>query len=349
MSILAIRAPAAHASAGATDTTADTTAGDAVRDITTGGRSAAGTAPGTGVGYAAGADATAAGAAADGAVVSVLSYNVIGLARPFAGENPAARSAAIGWLAHTYDVVLLQEDFEHQRRIARQLSGYTVMRGNGMGWDPRRVAMKTLLFPVRLMVPHFSPPYGAGLTTFVERKRLTTSAVRRRRYHRCSGWVGSNLDCWAAKGFLRVRVGLDGGAAVDVYNTHLDAGSDKRSQAARRTQLAELAADIETHSRDRAVIVAGDLNCAYGRAGDWDLLMDFRARVGLADSGAGPVLPRWRERDHILYRSGRTAALAVTSAGEAVEFVNGDRALSDHPAVFARFRAVAPKPEAITR
>jgi hypothetical protein len=36
-------------------------------------------------------------------------------------------------------------------------------------------------------------------------------------------------------------------------------------------------------------------------------------------------------------------ALAVESAGEALEFVNDGRALSDHPAVFARFR-VGPGP-----
>jgi endonuclease/exonuclease/phosphatase (EEP) superfamily protein YafD len=111
----------------------------------------------------------------------------------------------------------------------------------------------------------------------------------------------------------------------------------------RRAQLDELAAGIERLSADRAVVVGGDLNCAYGRAGDWELLMGFRDRLGLLDSGAGPLLPHWRERDHILYRSGPTVALAVESAGEALEFVNDGRALSDHPAVFARFR-VGPGP-----
>lgn len=280
-----------------------------------------------------------AGAAArDAASLSILSYNVFGLARPFAGENPAGRSTAIGWLANAYDVVLLQEDFEHHRRIAGQMGGHESIRGNGMGWDPRRVAMKALLFPARILVPSFSPPYGSGLTTFVDAARLAAGDVGRVRYRGCSGWVGGNLDCWAAKGFLRVRLWLGDGREIDVYNTHLDAGPDARSQAVRRAQLEELAAGIETLSRDRAVIVGGDLNCAYARAGDWDLLMDFRDRVGLLDSGAGPVLSHWRERDHILYRSSSTTGLEIESAGEAVEFVNGDRALSDHPAVFARFR-----------
>ena len=52
-------------------------------------------------------------------------------------------------------------------------------------------------------------------------------------------------------------------------------------------------------------------------------------------------LPFWRERNFILYRDGDMAALTVEGAGEAMEMVNDDRrALSDHAALFARFRVV---------
>jgi hypothetical protein len=49
-------------------------------------------------------------------------------------------------------------------------------------------------------------------------------------------------------------------------------------------------------------------------------------------------LRHWRERDYILYRNGADTELEVERAGEAREFVEQDRALSDYPAVYARFR-----------
>jgi hypothetical protein len=64
----------------------------------------------------------------------------------------------------------------------------------------------------------------------------------------------------------------------------------------------------------------------------------FRERLGLEDSGAGAELPFWRERDFVLFRSGAGTNLSVEESGEAVEFVSRGRALSDHPALYVRFR-----------
>ena len=50
--------------------------------------------------------------------LAVLSYNVHGLAWVAAGDDPATRSSAIGWLARRYDVTFFQEDFETTRAIA---------------------------------------------------------------------------------------------------------------------------------------------------------------------------------------------------------------------------------------
>jgi hypothetical protein len=49
-------------------------------------------------------------------------------------------------------------------------------------------------------------------------------------------------------------------------------------------------------------------------------------------------LSYWRERDYILHRDGTATALRVEQSGEALEFVERGRALSDHPAIYARFR-----------
>jgi endonuclease/exonuclease/phosphatase family metal-dependent hydrolase len=278
---------------------------------------------------------------ADATSFSLLSYNVHGLFRLIAKQSPGARSRTIGWLASRYDVVLLQEDFEAHRAIKKEMRGHRAFRGNGMRLDPRLVAVKALLFPAQLLVPNFSPPYGAGLSTFADPGLVSEPAVVRQRYDACAGWTArTGGDCWATKGFLRVRLRTPGGAEIDVYNTHLDAGPRKASLEARRRQLEQLAAGIERLSPGRAVVVAGDLNSDFSRPGDGDAIMAFRQRTGLQDSGAGPELPFWRERNHVLYRGGPTTALSVEASGEAVEFVNGKRALSDHPALFVRFRAI---------
>ena len=108
----------------------------------------------------------------------------------------------------------------------------------------------------------------------------------------------------------------------------------------RRRNFDTLAQAIERISGDGAVVVAGDFNVQYSKPHDRDAVTEFRKRLGLSDSGAGPELGVWNENDYILVRSGRGATISVEAAGEAKEFVNGRRALSDHPALFARLRVV---------
>ncbi len=270
--------------------------------------------------------------------LSVLSYNVNGLFSLLTQDDPRDRSPAIGWMAHKYDVVLLQEDFEYHDIIASQIEGSMAFQGNGMRLDPRLIAAKLITLPFWLLLPHFSPPYGSGLTVFVREYLPVPQEVTVREYSDCHGWFGDNGDCWSTKGFIRVRIRMSNGAEIDVYQTHLDAGSSEGSTATRASQMGELAQAIEELSADRAILVAGDFNLAFYRPGDRELILKFRERLGLRDTGAGPQLPWWRERDYILYRDGSETTLTVLGAGEALEFVAQSRALSDHAALFVRFR-----------
>lgn len=270
--------------------------------------------------------------------LSVLSYNVHGLSWLFAHDDPRDRSPTIGWLANKYDVVLFQEDFEYHSELADQMEGSTAFQGNGMRLDLPLVAAKVLLFPFWLLIPDFSPPYGSGLTIFVDSYLAQPSEVTVEAYDDCNGWFSDNWNCWASKGFMRVRIRLPNQAEVDIYQTHLDAGYTEGSIAARLNQLDALASAVEELSTDRAVIIGGDFNAPYYRPKDRAAILEFRERLGLKDSGAAPQLPWWRERDYLLFRNGSRTKLAVLEAGEAPEFVNQSLALSDHPALFARFR-----------
>jgi endonuclease/exonuclease/phosphatase family metal-dependent hydrolase len=280
----------------------------------------------------------------DDGMISVLSYNIRGLFPFGATDRPGKRVPTIGWLANKYDVVLFQEDLEYQGDLAAQMLGKVGFRGNGVGSDPRRLVPKVLLTPLALLIPHFWPPYGSGLSSFADDRLIADrDDVDRVAYGICSGWFDAPADCWAAKGFLRIGLRMPNGAEVDVYTTHLDAGPDQASVSARWKQLNLLATAIERRNGARGVIVAGDLNIAYNRSGDGWVLDDFRRRLGLLDSGAGAELAHWRERDYLLYRDGTRAKISVERAGEAREFVNRDRALSDHPAIYAHLRIVPPR------
>jgi endonuclease/exonuclease/phosphatase family metal-dependent hydrolase len=282
-------------------------------------------------------------------VLSVLSYNVQGLPPMATKGDPGRRADTIGWLANKYDVVLFQEDFEYYGAIGSQMRRRTRIRGNGMGWDPRRVAAKVFLAPFGLLLPHFWPPYGSGLTTYARPELLLPGDRDAIPYDVCNDWLGGTADCWASKGYLRVGARPADGGLIDVYNTHLEAGTRDGSLEARRKQLAILARAIRERSAGRAVIVGGDFNLGFSRPGDREAMMDFRREAGLEDSGAGPELPLWRERDYILFRSSADLTLRVEAMGEATEFVNEDLALSDHPAIYARFRVEPSSPSEAAR
>jgi endonuclease/exonuclease/phosphatase family metal-dependent hydrolase len=273
---------------------------------------------------------------AAGVEISVLSYNVHGISWLFAKDNPQERAAAIGWLASRYDVVLLQEAFEYHDEIGGQMAGTVALRGNGMRGDPRLLLTKLMLFPFQIILPDFSFPYGSGLSAFVAESAGEIVGEDRHRFDKCSGWFERSFDCWATKGALRLRVRLDNGAEVDFYNTHLDAGQTHSGIEVRARQLNHLVRWIERESVGRAVVVTGDFNTALSRMENVEAMRSFKQRTRLADVGAGPELPQWPRRDFIFVRDGEHVALNVVESGEALEFVSRTRALSDHPAAYAR-------------
>jgi endonuclease/exonuclease/phosphatase family metal-dependent hydrolase len=235
--------------------------------------------------------------------LSVLTYNVHGLFRLAAKDTPRNRMPTIGWLANAYDVVLLQEDFEFPDVIRQQMQRAVPHRGNGLGGHPGLVAAKILVFPFTFLIPRFSPPYGSGLTSYVPADMDVPDAAKRHAYDHCAGWFSSHGDCWARKGYLRVRLRAPNGAEVDFYNTHIEAGYNERSRRSRQRNFESLAHGVETHSGGRAVVIAGDFNADYSYPTDREIIGTFRQELGLSDTGAGPELPVWRQRDFLLYRS----------------------------------------------
>jgi endonuclease/exonuclease/phosphatase family metal-dependent hydrolase len=257
------------------------------------------------------------GAQESGLELSVLTYNVHGLPAWAARDDPEARLPRILERAGGYDVVLLQEDFAHQELTDRHARQPLQVRGVGR-WRP------------------WPGLQGSGLTLLSAFEEASRHAAA---YGLCNGWLGAGNDCFANKGFLMLRLRLPSGAEVDFWNTHLDAGGSFGDHEARRAQLARLQREILSRSRGRAIVVGGDLNADQGTERERALVEDF---VGVLGLSLGVVTPpgEWPELlDYILYRSGDGATLTALESGIAPDFVFPDgKPLSDHPALFTRFR-----------
>lgn len=259
---------------------------------------------------------------------NVLTYNVAGLPDLFSSGSPATNTVKISPLLNDYDLVVVQEDFSYHSDLLSQNNH--PFRSNHSG----DIAI------------------GDGMNLF---SRLSYTDFARIKWSDCYGVFDSGTDCLTPKGFHMSRHFLNGGAIVDVYNLHTDAGSDTNSLAARAKNTLQLLAFIAANSKGHAVIVAGDTNSRYTRS--TDKLHDFiaagfkdvwveKARLGnYPQSGAEALLdcadknsPNCERVDKILYRSSPAVNLVLNDAYVPAHFVDQNNApLSDHDPVAAFF------------
>ena len=88
------------------------------------------------------------------------------------------------------------------------------------------------------------------------------------------------------------------------------------------------------------MIIAGDFNMSFDDDEERELVVKFRKELTLEDPGIDPRdSPLWTNRiDYIFFRQGDRVRMDVIEAGIAEEFLWEDAPLSDHPALFVRFR-----------
>jgi endonuclease/exonuclease/phosphatase family metal-dependent hydrolase len=182
---------------------------------------------------------------------SVLSYNIAGLPLGIGDGDPETNTPIIGSRLGSYDVVHVQEDFNYHAAL--------------YGADNH---------------PHRTPtsggvPFGSGLNTL---SNFPFEDFQRVTWDDCSSGSG---DCLTPKGFTFMRARLAEGVWVDLYNLHTDAGVESGDLAARRANLAQVTAFIQSHSAGNAVIVYGDTNTRYTRSGD--AIAEFASANGLSD------------------------------------------------------------------
>lgn len=295
-------------------------------------------------------DTSAAGGASDttapadegaSGAFTYLTYNVAGLPQEVSSENPEVHIPLISPLLEPFDIVVTQEDFDwwtedlaeldfvnyHERLRADTTHEYATAQHPGPaavgidGSDPER--------PL--------PSVGDGLGIL---SRFPLRDEVRVPWTHCRGLVDSASDCLAMKGFMVATVELTTGVEVDVYTLHAEAGSDPEDNVLQEEQFAQLAAFIDEHSVDRAIILGGDTNLHLepgeeDQAHDTPVWEDFLAATGLTDVCSVVECPEPGAIDKVAWRDADGLAFEPQTFVHENETFSGPEgeALSDHPPV----------------
>lgn len=264
----------------------------------------------------------------------LLTYNVAGLPEGLSGSNPSVNMPLIAPLLNAYDLVLTQEDFANPDP---PLAGNRVFHDVLVAGTDFPYVSTPQVPPMGSNPQHPQAILGDGLNFF---SRFPLGPVDRTTWDECFGVIDHASDCLATKGFALTTIELGPGATVDVYNLHADAGSAVEDQTARASNLAQLAAYIESHSVGHAVIVGGDTNLHTDRPEAEQVWQAFLANTGLADvcdtvdCGADVDVI-----DKVAFRGVAGVDLTpVSHVFERTRFTRSDgQPLSDHDPLHVRF------------
>jgi endonuclease/exonuclease/phosphatase family metal-dependent hydrolase len=280
----------------------------------------------------------------------VISYNVQFLPSIASIVNkrkdPAYRARTIGEKLSAFDIVGLNEVFEHK---------------------PRQMIIDALAEPWGKNIHTVVSPdpedkrFNGGLAIATHLPILESNVLT---YSQGSSpkEYGLQADGFAAKGALHARIVLEGSGgddpSVDVFVTHLESKSDE----IRRVQYTELAGFIAKHtSLDRPTLILGDMNTrgnpSYQQdpSSDYSLMMKTyagsRARTSLIDLWPhlmSNALGGTNEQDssevghridYVLFSNPAQGGTQLVPKAVRVNGYQDERvtALSDHSAVEAEF------------
>jgi hypothetical protein len=210
----------------------------------------------------------AAGPAGAGSFTA-LSYNVAGLPAAFGGEGEV-NNVFVSPRLNGHDLVAIQEDFFFHDDLTHAIDYPYVSEKDTSG----------------------AAASGDGLLRMSE---LPFTDFHRETWVACFGTVSNASDCLTPKGFTAARHELAPGVFLDVVNLHAEAGNAAEDLEARRAGLRQLVDFLQVRSPDDALLLLGDFNSRYTRAGDIlpELVTDLAVRdpwVELQRGGVDPAL-----------------------------------------------------------
>ncbi len=239
----------------------------------------------------------------------MLSYNVAGLPAILSSSDPTQNTAYISCLIRAYDVVQVQEDFNYHATLYDSCDNHLYRSATSGG-----------------------VPFGSGLNQLSNFPYSDFDRVT---------WTNRvGPDALTPKGFTMARTWIAPGVAVDFYNLHAQAGQtdpfstaswDEAALAASRSDITQLLNYINENSAGNAVVIFGDTNTRYTRAGQnmhdflaagfrdvWiDLVRDgvppVNGTLPLTDCASGYVSSQCEIVDKVLYRNNAFVALSPTA------------------------------------
>ncbi|KAF2629612.1 hypothetical protein BU25DRAFT_363780 [Macroventuria anomochaeta] len=189
---------------------------------------------------------------------NTLTFNVAGLPAILNGNDVPGdktnNTARIGQLFTQYDINLIhvQEDFNyHATLYANDKHPYRTATSGGV-------------------------PLGSGLNSL---SNFPFTDFERVKWDQCSTF--DSADCLTPKGFTFMRVKFAEGVWIDAYNLHADAGTTAADLTARASNLRQVSDHIMINSVGNPVVVFGDSNTRYTRAGDTPTI--FSTENGMED------------------------------------------------------------------
>ena len=260
-----------------------------------------------------------------------LAYNVAGLPQGISGSDPEINTPLIGPLLNGYELTLLQETWKtpdpnplaplrvyHEILEAASLHPFrSVAAAQPLGTNPAR--------PSAILADGLN---RFSNFPFAEEIRIPWSTC-----------VDSAADCLAMKGFSIARTTFAPGVVVDVYDLHMEAGSDPADDVARDQGITQLVTAMNGYSAGHPVIIGGDFNLHTGSEPDGSQYARLLDEAGLTDVCAAVGCPSPGRIDKFAFRSAGAVTLSALSHHfETDVFVrDGNVPLSDHEALAVRF------------
>ena len=156
-----------------------------------------------------------------------------------------------------YDFIAASEDFNYNDEIMAQI-GDTYNQGThrgkidgSLGTAINYLAKKTL--------------FDTDGLNFFWKKTLGAGSESWTAWNEHYGYDDHEADGLINKGYRYYLATLADGTQVDIYILHMVAGSDTGDNAARATQITQLANAILASAGNRPIIIMGDTNCRYTR------------------------------------------------------------------------------------
>ncbi|MCW5893191.1 MAG: endonuclease/exonuclease/phosphatase family protein [bacterium] len=260
-----------------------------------------------------------------------LAYNVAGLPQGLSGSDPEINTPLIGPLLNNYEITLLQETWKtpDPNPLAPLRVYHEILEATA------RHPFRSIAAPQPLGTNPFRPSaiLADGLNRF---SNFPFDEEIRIPWATC---VESAADCLATKGFSIARTTFAPGVVVDVYNLHMEAGSDPADNVARNQGITQLVTAMNGYSAGRPVIIGGDFNLHTNTQPAGSQYARLLSEAGLTDVCAAVGCPSPSRIDKFAFRSGGKVTLtALSHRFETDVFVrNGNIRLSDHDALAVRF------------